>query len=450
MLSQKKRALSQADPEKPVKRKKRRKRRKTPGVRWLRQQKGSRQGPRIAYDDPENPGKEKRETIPKEWRETDELQIDYCAKRAKELNAERRRIALGLGKPEKVDLEAGIDEWLDTYPRRTRETYGEGAGRFKAWTKANRVPTLDVVQKRHLAKFRSSLASSEAANTTRNKWLRSVGTFLEWAATMDYCPNLPDDYAKALKKFREPKIPPKPMQRADVRKSFEAVERHDADVFRMTRKEKVGGRRRQRSATPKFDPMMPMLMIATLLDTRRGEGVQLEWPHFKPDAVDESGNVVGAVVVPGEISKTKVERTIYLDYSPGLRDYLIRLKLATGGKGNIVGITYDQAGKALPRLRNIYGGPPRFNWQAMRITGSSYLTSAPNIFGAAAHSQSAERLGDSWKTAEKYYAKSLAGIAKDATTLEAALGIEDLVTRACDAVSRIASESDSVPHTSLG
>lgn len=445
-----KKVLSQAERKQPTpgKRRKRRKRRRTAGVRLLRAQPGSRQSARIAYDDPRNPGKEKRETIPIEWRESEDLQIKFCEKRARELNEERRRIALGLALPEKVTVRAAIEEWLDTYPdQNTRTTYAEGTGRFERWMTANGVSTLDVVIGRHLVKFRNSLPSEEVANTTRNKWLRSVGTFLQWGIAMDYCPHLAEDYKTALKKFREPKSPPKPLQHTVVRKAFEAVERHDADVFRMTRHEKVGGRRRQRGATPKYDPMMPMLMVTTLLGTRRSEGVRLDWSHFKPDAVDESGNVVGAMVVPAEVSKTKTERMIFLDYSPGLRDYLIRLKLATGGKGSIVSISYDQAAKALPRLRSVYGAPIEFSWQAMRVTGSSYLTSSPAIFGSASHSQSAARLGHSWKTAERYYAKSLVGIARDATTLEAALGIEDLVKRACQSASRTEAFADTGQST---
>jgi hypothetical protein len=240
-----------------------------------------------------------------------------------------------------------------------------------------------------------------------------------------YCPQLTEAYPKALKKFREAKSPPKPLQRGDVRKTFEAAARHDA------------------GEASRFGPILPMIVVSTLLGTRRSESVQLDWTHFRADAVDESGRTVGAVVVPASISKTKTERTIFLDYTPGLHDYLIRLKLATGAKGTITGVTYHQAGRAQPRLRKVYGAARDFSWQRLRITSSTFLTSAPSIFGSASHSQSAARLGHSWKTAETFYAKSVAGISGDAKTLEDALGIADLVKSACDAVQAVVVDIDS-------
>jgi hypothetical protein len=123
--------------------------------------------------------------------------------------------------------------------------------------------------------------------------------------------------------------------------------------------------------------------------------------------------------------------------------------MATGGEGTLAGITYDQAGKALRRVREVYGAPREFDWQTMRVTASSFLTSAKNIFGASAHAQSASRLGHSWRIAERHYAAAIAGIAGDATTLEAALGIEEHVTRACHDSQRLGTPSSNAASGSV-
>ena len=205
---------------------------------------------------------------------------------------------------------------------------------------------------------------------------------------------------------------------------FDAVARHDADVFHKAR---------GREEKPKYDALAPMLMLTALAGLRRKEAVQLTWSDYHKDALDVGGNRVGQITVPAAVAKTKQARKIPLDHSPALRAYLNRRLMETGGVGTIAGITHAQAGKAIARLRDRFGAPREFCWQVMRITASSYLTSAKSIFGASSHAQSASRLGHSWRIAQTHYAAAIAGIAGDATTLEAALGIEEHVNRACAA-----------------
>jgi integrase len=176
---------------------------------------------------------------------------------------------------------------------------------------------------------------------------------------------------------------------------------------------------------------MPLLVLISLSGLRLKEAVRLAWEHFDPDKIDASGRPIGELYVPASIAKTKRPRRIPLDHSPALRAYLIQRKLEVGAEGTIAGLTYDQAAKGLKRIRAVYGCPSAFSWQALRRTVSTFLTSAPSIFGAASHAQAAKRLGHGWAIASRHYADDVAGITADAKTLEAALQIEENVSRAC-------------------
>ena len=98
-------------------------------------------------------------------------------------------------------------------------------------------------------------------------------------------------------------------------------------------------------------------------------------------------------------------------------------RLATGGKGNVFGLTRGTAEAARKRLHE-YGAPDAFNWQALRRTCGTYLTNAPGIFGGASAYRSASQLGHSVQVAEKHYVGVARGIRPDARTLEAAMQIE--------------------------
>ena len=400
-----------------------RRRRKTPGVSLIRPQEGSRTGWRVQYRDPEHGDKLRRETIPSAWAATEKTRIDYAARKCAELERERRRLAEGGTPNQHKPVEEAIREWVATYPaERTRESYGASVGLFAIWAGEHKIETLDDVVQSTLKSFRDDLYAQGKTATTRNRWLRANRTFLVWAIHKGYCPRLKEQELVALKKWQELREDPEPLEPLQVQAVFDAVARHDADVFHKAR---------GRQEKPKYEPLIPMLMLCALAGLRRKEAVQLTWADYRKDALDVSGNRVGQITVPAAVAKTNRERRIPLDHSPALRAYLNRRLMETGGEGTLAGITHAQAGKAIARLRSGYGAPGEFDWQTMRVTASSYLTSAKSIFGASAHSQSASRLGHSWTVAEKHYAAAIAGIAGDATTLEAALQIEEHVTRAC-------------------
>ncbi len=90
-------------------------------------------------------------------------------------------------------------------------------------------------------------------------------------------------------------------------------------------------------------------------------------------------------------------------------------------------ISKDAAIKSMRRLRETYGAPAVFNYQALRRTCGTFLTCSPSIYGAASAFLSAKQLGHSVVVAEKNYVGALRKIPADAKDLEHAMNIDDLV-----------------------
>jgi integrase len=217
-----------------------------------------------------------------------------------------------------------------------------------------------------------------------------------------------------------------PLTPAELVKTLEAAERHDLDL--LTPRTGPGQKR-------KHVPVLPLVVIAILSGARRKEAVELRRDDFDPTVCGMDGVEVGAIKVRKEVGKRGKARTITLDYSPFLARYLRELQLATEPGARLCGITYSQAGVALERLKGEFGAPKSLTWQKLRQTVSCYLTSAPGLFGSASHIQSARRLGHSLKVADQFYLEAIAGLSKDAETLEDAMRITETLRRVCGAAS---------------
>jgi hypothetical protein len=102
-------------------------------------------------------------------------------------------------------------------------------------------------------------------------------------------------------------------------------------------------------------------------------------------------------------------------------------------KGSVFQLTRDTAKAAAKRLKEEYGAPAAFGWQALRRTCGTYLTNAPGIFGAASAYRSAKQLGHSVQVAERHYLDVARGIPREARTLEAAMQIEAQLKKVTEA-----------------
>ena len=157
------------------------------------------------------------------------------------------------------------------------------------------------------------------------------------------------------------------------------------------------------------------MLYILLTGCRLGEALRQQWESIELD----DGNIH-----IGTESKTSLPRDIDIAPSPALGRLLAAQRLRTGGKGSVWGLTEDEAGGAMDRLRAEYGAPKGFTYQILRVTCQSYLASAPSIYGAASIFLAARRGGHSVAVCEKHYAGAARNISPEARSIEAAMGIE--------------------------
>jgi integrase len=159
---------------------------------------------------------------------------------------------------------------------------------------------------------------------------------------------------------------------------------------------------------------------------RIGEAMNLTW-------IDVNFRELTIRVAPE--NKTAEERTVDMRVSPVLVRLLKSMRGDKRGHERVFEQTPATANTARKYLIKKCGAPA-FLWSTqhsragkrsapnLRSTCSSYLASAPGIYGGASAKRSAEQLGHSVTIAEKHYHGVLRSIPADATTLEAAMEIE--------------------------
>jgi integrase len=267
---------------------------------------------------------------------------------------------------------------------------------------------------------------------TVNRELRSVGTILAYVRKLGLLPRLStDELRDALEKLKVSSDRIDYRKPHELQKLIEAALRHDEEMFKATREEHAG--LRPPGSTPRHEPIAPFVAAAILTGMRFGELVDLEWKQVDLEALDDEGIAVGELHLTSA-TKTKKARTVGLEVSPALRKMLAAMKLKSGGKGSVFGLTRGTATAAGRRLGREFGAPECAGWQALRRTTGTYLTNASGIFGAASAYRSAKQLGHSVQVAERHYVGVARGIPRDARTLEAAMQIEAQMASVIEAV----------------
>ncbi|MBK9386093.1 MAG: hypothetical protein IPN34_14875 [Planctomycetes bacterium] len=371
---------------------------------------------------------------------------------AKSRELERRKDALREGAQPRADLAlaAAIGDYLRTASTTTRMStfvgYEASLKLFAEWAAKVGLKRTSEITGRSLALFRAHLiarpsakskkggrrgeraeAQKKCAPRTVNKHLTALHTALRSFARLGLSPALNRDVlADSLAHLSTPRPRPAFLTQHETRGLLEAALAHDAATHKMTRFEKNG--RLVPGRTPRFEAIAPCLVFLLLSGARRGEALQLEWPDVDLDARDERGSVVGEVTIRAEINKTRTERVIDLGVSPALRRLLLAMRERRNGSGSVFGMTRDLAVTSMRRMIRVFGAP-NGNWQQLRISCASILANAASIFGSAAPFRAAVQLGHGVQVAQKHYVGLLRGIDPAARTVEAAMGIEDLVDR---------------------
>lgn len=255
---------------------------------------------------------------------------------------------------------------------------------------------------------------------TINSRLSRVRTVLNQLRREGRLPRLNSDLiADSLRNVRTKSVVPRFLHKPEIRRLLEAVERHDLATFKLTRAEHDG--QGKPGSTKKYVPIKSFLLAALLTGCRFNELATLRWEDVNFGAAEMLLSLQG--------SKTG-ERRVPLDITPRLLELLVEMYRNRAARPYVFGgaapFPRDLAETARMRLMDAYDAP-RFTWHDLRRTCGTFLTCAPGIYGGASAFMSAKRLGHSVLVAEKHYVGAVTAVDRTATTLEAAMGIEDLV-----------------------
>lgn len=372
----------------------------------------------------------------------------WVADKAAQLNAQRAAIKAGVAVVTQTPVAAAVKQFYDAQRNElkpsTLRVYSEATRPLLAWAQTH-LPIIETVIGPNLTAFRDAFLARKKLAYARgegikpgtrveatgkkqrkrsagqlNKVIRCFRTLFNFWRLRGLTPNLTSDTIRDHLKFvKAPKPAPEFLRAGEIRKLLEACKRHD---------ENLGHDATGREHPPIFD----FVAGALLSGMRFGEIANLKWDYVDLDA--------GEIRLPHTDTKTGHARTIGLRESPALAALLARRKLASNGNPWVFGLTAkdskgrtrfgpmrrDVAEAARKRLRKWFASG-KFKWHLLRSTCGTFLTCAPSIYGGASAFQSAKRLGHSVEVAEKHYAGQLTSIDAGATTLEAAMRIDDLL-----------------------
>lgn len=402
---------------------------------------------------------------------TQEARREWAIRKSKALA--RRRMDLEAGAPRlaQTDLSGALKGFYEAAGHRlkasTLTNYRHGIEKLAGWAARHGVQHTEDVTAPRLAAFRDALVAEgkhvAAKGATRGARRRTEGrrspvtvnTYLtgakvllnHWRA-LGLVPALSKDaISDALKPLREHREEPEYLQQAELVALLEAAIRHDAGRYTETREEHAG--KRAKGTTARYAPIAPFVTFVLLAGCRRSEALSVRWEDIDLAAKDREGNTVGEIRLRAHATKTKRARTIGLEVSPGLRKLLATLKLQAQAKaGYVFGgaepYTAALVEAARDRLQSEYGAPA-FTWQMLRSTCATYLTCSSGIWGSATVFLSAKQLGHSVRIAEQHYLGVHRGIAADANTLEAAMGVLSVLQRGLES-----GQATSVASRSVG
>jgi integrase len=393
---------------------------------------------------------------------TAEARRAWAVQKARSLAKRRMEIESGAPVATGGTLASALRTYFDAHGRlrpRTLTIYRHAADKLERWGARSGTKSGDDLTRAKLLAFRESLirepkrvaspggkrgayksTGGPRSHAAVNQELRAIRTVLGYVRDLDLLPKLThDDLRRALKRLPIVHERIEYLKPGECRQLLESARRHDQETFVITRDEHRGDQ--APGTTPRFAAIAPFVAFVLLTGMRLGEAIALQWSDVDLDAVDHDRRKVGEIHLATSATKTKHARSIGLEVSPALRSILAAMKLASGGTGRVFQLSRNEAESAGQRLRDVYGAPSLFTWQALRRTCGTYLTNAPGIFGAASAYRSAKQLGHSVQVAEKHYLDVARGISRDARTLEAAMQIEDVVRRLGSAASPAAKGS---------
>lgn len=372
---------------------------------------------------------------------------------------------------------------------KTISTYREGVDRFVAWTERRGLSLTEELTLAALTAWRESLIGAKRRAPTQrgrrgerheveqtcspvsiNSRMRSVKALLNHWRRLGITPKLSRDaIADGLQALRTTRPEPVILRPDDIAALFRAALRHDAALGVLgeaaaevdpnaeaptaralakllgCHESRVSQLRKEAwwpGAAPwrvgdvlaairaadrgRYDPAAPFVAVALMTGMRLGEVLALKWEQIEFGAMNERGEVVGEIRL-GVETKTKTARRIDLGVSPVLRRLLQTLKLRAGDEPRVFPTWTENTAKAAVQRLIGRGAPKALTWQVLRRTCGSFLVCSPGIYGAASVFMAAKQLGHSIQVAERYYLGALRGLPREARSIEAAMGVGELL-----------------------
>lgn len=289
----------------------------------------------------------------------------------------------------------------------------------------------------HLNQYRAWLSRTGGALSpaTKNRHLTAAKALLTWSRRQGYTRLTSDDIADSLFPFREEVRQPRVLSESQLRRLVAAVHKHDAARYFASREDKSAyftGKPEQ-PGTSRFAPLAPFVTLALLTGARPGEVLALKWEDV--DLERQEVRIWG--------SKTGRQRAITLEDCPLLREFLAALKLRSKGQSHVCGDTESGGPRVirrtswqrLARMAQLAGLPRK----ALRSTCVSYLANRSPYSEAAL----SLRFGHGADVSKRHYRAAVAGYRSEAVTIEAWLGVENILRQCLERLEYLHSESDS-------
>jgi integrase len=307
-----------------------------------------------------------------------------------------------------------IDEAIDTYNETLTPTSQKGRKclhrAFKDWCQDNGVvgtkELTDDVLLAFSAKLRKDMSAGKRAVSTTRTWLAYLSAFVcdlpKSAIDPVLLDRTPSELKKTLKKPAREDTESVVMQPKQAQAVLAAVHAYDtAPSWQEDRKGDYG----------------PFVLAMLLGGFRPGELRSLTF-----DMVHDS-----FVQVTADMSKTNKARRVTFEEAPALRRLLVAMRDAAGDPEGGTLVFPNKTGwqdAKDNRLTKEFGLDSAFMLKHCRSTADTVLLYTPGI--NVTEFQIERRHGHSGEVIREHYAGELRPVDKDATSIEAALGIEDI------------------------
>jgi integrase len=363
--------------------------------------------------------------FPEAYGRTDQTRVAYAIELSKTLQRRRDEIAAGALPARGVLYATAVEMYLAARPRmspRSRRLYElHYSERIGAWLKRADVRTLDDIKRSTLLALREHIETrgkllgwKERAEskelrreTTVNSDFKRLRALFGYFLERELLPKVRlEDLKLAFKPLAIVSEPIEFLKAPAIRQLLEAIIAHDRDPAN-------------------YDPLGPYVMILLLTGMRPAAASELDWP-----SIDLDSNLV---TPRGASAANKRLGMIDLTVAPMLRA-LLEATPKERRTGRVLPPMYGTQHLA-DRLRENFDLPEGFQWRKLRRTCGTFLTNSPGLFAGASAYRSAKWLGHSVTIAEKHYL-GIVRVSPEAKTLEAAMGVEDLLAKIVEAEKR--------------